>query len=79
MEKKRRAAAVYPDGVITHGEGELTDKIQINLSAIPNHVRDDLAATVFECVKDFLRQPGGKAFLDAKIAAKSAALKGANV
>lgn len=51
-------------------EGELTDNIQIDFPAIPQHVSDDLAATVFECVKSFLRQPGGKEFLDKKIVAK---------
>lgn len=74
MERTRRAANYCPPS-----EGELTDSIQIDFSAIPKHVSDDLAATIFESVKDFLRQPGGKEFLDAKIAAKSAALKGANV
>lgn len=79
MKETRRAAAVCPEDILSPGkyEDELTDNIQIDFSAIPNHVRDDLAATIFESVKDFLRQPGGKEFLDAKIAAKSAALKGA--
>ena len=81
MEKTRRAAAVYPEDILSPGEleGELTDTIKINLSAIPNYVRDDLAATTLECVKDFLRQPGGREMLDSRIAAKKAAMKGANL
>ncbi|MDF2984933.1 MAG: hypothetical protein K0R50_443 [Eubacterium sp.] len=73
MERARRAANYCPPD-----EGELTNNIQIDFSAIPKHVSDDLAATVLDCVKDFLRQPGGKEILDARIAAKRAALKGAN-
>lgn len=66
MERERRAIKCCPPD-----EGELTDNIVIDLETIPNHVRDDLAATVFECVKDFLRQPGGREKLDAKKAAKN--------
>jgi len=52
---------------------ELTDTIKINFLAIPEHVRDDLAESTLECVKDFLQQPGGREFLDARKAAKKAA------
>lgn len=58
-------------------------RITINTTAIPGHVRDDLAAATLDSVKAFLRQPGGQALLDARIADKKkaatqAATKGAS-
>lgn len=54
--------------------GELTAAIHINVAEIPDHVRDDLAAATLDFVRDILRQPGGRAALDAKIKAKKAAI-----
>lgn len=51
-------------------DGGLTDNIKIDFSAIPDFVREDLAATTLDCVQAFLRQPGGKEMLDARIVAK---------
>lgn len=47
---------------------EDVDHIKIDFSLIPDHVRDDLAKTVWESVRDFLRQPGGREKMDALIA-----------
>lgn len=41
------------------------DVIDIDLASIPEHVREDLAAATYSCVMEFMRQPGGKATLDA--------------
>lgn len=54
--------------------GELTAAIHINVAEIPDHARDDLAAATLDFVRDILRQPGGRAALDAKIKAKKAAI-----
>lgn len=54
-------------------EKELTASITIDVSAIPDAVRDDLAAATLRHVRDFLRRPGGREALDARIAAKKAA------
>lgn len=51
-------------------DGGLTDNIRIDFTKIPGHVKEDLAAATMESVKAFLRQPGGKEMLDARIAAK---------
>ena len=52
--------------------GELTTKIHINVDEIPDHVRDELAASTLELIRNILRQPGGRAALDAKIKAMEA-------
>ncbi len=54
--------------------GELTAAVHINVAEIPNHARDDLAAATLDFVRGILRQPGGRAALDAKIKAKKAAV-----
>lgn len=54
--------------------GELTAAIHINVAEIPDHARDDLAAATLDFVRGILRQPGGRATLDAKIKAKKAAI-----
>ncbi len=54
--------------------GELTTAIHINVAEIPDHARDDLAAATLDFVRGILRQPGGRAALDAKIKAKKAAI-----
>lgn len=73
--------AVYPENIASEDELEsgVTNDIKIDFSAIPDHVRDDLAAATFECVRSFLQQPGGREFLEArKKAKKKAALSAAN-
>jgi len=67
MAQARREYAAPP-------MGELTTAIHINVAEIPDHVRDDLAAATLDFVRDILRQPGGRAALDAKIKAKKAAI-----
>ncbi len=54
--------------------GELTAAVHINVAEIPDHARDDLAAATLDFVRGILRQPGGRAALDAKIKAKKAAV-----
>jgi len=54
--------------------GELTAAVHINVAEIPNHTRDDLAAATLDFVRGILRQPGGRAALDAKIKARRAAI-----
>ena len=58
-----------------HGESEyeVVDSVKIDVSLIPDHVRDEFAAATLEFVRNIIRQPEGQE----KIAAKSAALKGA--
>jgi len=59
----QRTAAAYPEG----------SEVTIDLAAIPNHVREELAAATLDSVIAFLRQPGGRKFLDEKKAALKAA------
>jgi len=54
-----------------HGES-LTDKIIIDFQSIPCHVLDDICAATVESVKAFLRQPGGREFLETKRATQAA-------
>lgn len=55
-------------------EGELATEININVAAIPDYVRDDLADAVLKGFLSFVKQPGGRELLDAKITAKKMAL-----
>lgn len=48
-----------------------TNCIEIDIDAIPDHVRIELATAALEAVTEFLKQPGGREFLDAKIAEKN--------
>lgn len=48
--------------------GELTNSIHINVEEIPDHVRDALAESTLDLIRNILRQPGGRAMLDAKTA-----------
>lgn len=75
MIKEKQAAIVNPveDALETEDDDRLTDSIKIDFSAIPDHVREELAAATLECVRSFLQQPGGREFLDARKAAKKAA------
>ena len=52
---------------------ELTDEIHINTAEIPDYVRDNLAAATLDLIHSILRQPGGRAALDARTAARKAA------
>lgn len=54
--------------------GEQTAAVHINVAEIPDHTRDDLAAATLDFVRGILRQPGGRAALDAKIKTKKAAI-----
>lgn len=51
------------------------NSIKIDFSTIPDYVRDELAAATLESIRSFLRQPGGREFLDSRKAAKLAAAK----
>jgi hypothetical protein len=74
VDKARRTAANYQDDHV----GSLTDTIKIDFASVPNYVRDELAEATLESVRSFLRQPGGREFLDArKNLKKSAALAAA--
>lgn len=53
---------------------ELTDEIHINTAEIPDYVRDNLAAATLDLIYGILRQPGGRAALDARTAARKAAV-----
>lgn len=75
MKPARRVAAVCPEDIHSPSEGELTDTININFTAIPSFVREELAAATLDCVKSFLRQPGGREKLDARIASKKQRLQ----
>lgn len=58
---------------MTH-EGEVVNEIHIDVSAIPDYVRDDLAAATMELYRKILRQPGGREALEARKRAKRAAM-----
>ena len=51
----------------------MTDTVKIDFAAIPDYVREELAEATLESVREFIRQPGGREFLDARKAAKKAA------
>jgi hypothetical protein len=54
-------------------ESESENIVKLDLSSIPDYVREELAAATLEAVENFLRQPGGREFLDARKSAKKAA------
>lgn len=66
MNDAQRTAAVHPE------KCGLTNAIKIDFAAIPDHVREELAAATLESVRSFLQQPGGREFLDARKSAKAA-------
>lgn len=72
MSEKRRKAKCRPDNNV---EEVLTDTIRIDFVSIPDYVRDTLAAATLAFVRRFLQEPGGKEYLDARIAAKKTAGK----
>jgi|LSQX01.2.fsa_nt_gb hypothetical protein len=49
-----------------------TNDVKIDFSQIPDHVRDELASATLNAVTEFIRQPGGREFLDNKKALKKA-------
>jgi hypothetical protein len=53
----------------------LTDKVTVDFQSIPSHVLDSLCAATVSSVKAFLCQPGGREFLEAKIAARHSKLE----
>jgi hypothetical protein len=55
-------------------EGELVNEVHINTAEIPDFVRDNLAAATLDLIHGILRQPGGREALDAKTAARKAAV-----
>lgn len=75
MIEKRKTAAVSPEDVLfpEGQERRLIDAISIDFALIPDHTRDELAATTLDSVRSFLQQPGGREQLDARIAAKKKA------
>lgn len=95
MVKTQQIADISDEDVYPLGEFEyeVVDSVKLDVSLIPDHVRDEFAAAALEFVRNIIRQPGGREMLRAnaekrkmreaaeaaKIAAKSAALKGANV
>lgn len=54
-------------------ESESENIVKLDLSSIPDYVREEFAAATLEAVENFLRQPGGREFLDARKSAKKAA------
>lgn len=49
------------------------ERITVALESIPDYVREELAAATLDSVLAFLKQPGGREFLDTKKAEKKAA------
>ena len=47
------------------------DTIKIDVSSIPDYVRDDLAAATLEFMKWILEQPSGREMLDVRIAERA--------
>lgn len=46
--------------------GTAENMVHIDTSLIPDHVRDQLAASAMDMVLGILRKPGGRELLDAK-------------
>ena len=57
----------------TASNTDMTNTIKIDFAAIPDYVREELADATLESVIAFIRQPGGREFLDARKSAKKAA------
>lgn len=53
-------------------ESEITSEINVDVSTIPDFMRDELADTVLQGFRSFMKQPGSRELLDARIAAKKA-------
>lgn len=54
--------------------GELTTTIHINVDEIPDHVRDDLAATTLGFIHRLLNNPETRVKLEARMKAKGLSL-----
>lgn len=52
------------DGIVF----ERTEHVEIDVTQIPDHVRDSLAKATLEAVQRFLRQPGGRELLEKEAA-----------
>lgn len=65
MNESRCASLPEDDG--------LAAQIKVDTAAIPDHVRDALAASTLDLIHSILATPGGREALDARIAAKKAA------
>ena len=61
MSSVPMTATTYPGG---------GSEIDVELHTIPDFVREDLAAATLASVEDFLRQPGGREFIEARKLAK---------
>ena len=55
-------------------EGELVNEVHIHTEEIPDAARDNLAAATLDLIHSILRQPGGREMLDARTAARHAAM-----
>ena len=62
--------SVHMDAVERHGDS-LTDTITIDFESIPNYVLSTLTACTVARVKEFMRQPGGREYLEARAQAKT--------
>ena len=47
-------------------EGDQTEDVHIDISAIPDHVRDDLAEATLDFIRSILQQPGGRERIERK-------------
>lgn len=54
-------------------ESEQNGGIHIDITQIPTHARDELAAATLDFMHRILNQPGGREALNARITAKKAA------
>jgi len=52
-------------------EGEITTEIHVDLSAIPDYVREAIGRAVLEDFREFMKQPGSEEMLEARISAKN--------
>lgn len=55
-------------------EGDLVSEVHIITKEIPDSARDNLAAATLDLIHSILRQPGGREMLDARTAARHAAM-----
>lgn len=46
-------------------------QVKIDVSSIPDSIRNDLAAATLELVREILRHPGGREMLDKKTAERA--------
>ena len=70
INRNESAGAAHPH---TSTEEQITDGIHIDVTQIPDYVRDRLAAATLDLIHAILQQPGGREALDACTAARKAA------